>query len=164
MYFPHIVQCIGEAFGVDPSDQAQVDRLSVKPANLLSIFDVFLKTKDKLASPGAAAASSSTRAPAAPSATDKAAAEKLKAAGNAQMSAKKYDEAIKSYTQAIALDSTNAVYYSNRAAAYSSKGEHSPAVLDAEQAIEADPSFIKAYHRLGYVIPLHYQSRGMNGN
>ena len=141
------VQCIGEAFGVDPSDQSQVDRLSVKPATLLSIFDVFLKTKDKLAAPSGS--SSSTPTPAAPSAADKAAADKFKATGNAQMSAKKFDHAIKSYTQAIELDPTNAVYYSNRAAAYSSKGEHSSAVLDAEKAIEADPSFVKAYHRLG---------------
>lgn len=140
-----VVQCIGEAFGVNPDDKSQVDRLSVKPATLLSIFDVFLKTRDKLAS-GSAAESS---APAAPSAVDKAAADKHKAAGNAQMSAKKYDDAIKSYTSAIALDSTNAVYYSNRAAAYSSKNEHSSAVLDAEKAIETDPSFVKAYHRLG---------------
>ena len=149
----HTVQCIGEAFGVDPNDQAQVERLSVKPANLLSIFDVFLKTKDKLASPSGSAAAAAPSAPAAPSAADKAAAEKLKATGNAQMSSKKYDDAIKSYTQAIALDPTNAVYYSNRAAAYSSKGEHSSAVLDAEKAIEADPSFVKAYHRLGCVCP-----------
>ena len=147
------VQCIGEAFGVNPDDQSQVDRLSVKPATLLSIFEVFLKTRDKLAS-GSAAESSSV--PAAPSATDKAAADKHKAAGNAHMSAKKYDDAIKSYTQAIGLDPTNAVYYSNRAAAYSSKGDHNSAVLDAEQAIETDPAFVKAYHRLGCVF-LHLE-------
>ncbi|KAM5532777.1 hypothetical protein V8D89_013574 [Ganoderma adspersum] len=141
------IQCIGEAFGVNLDDQSQVDRLSVKPATLLSIFEVFLKTRDKLASGSAA---ESTSAPAAPSATDKAAAEKHKAAGNAHMSAKKYDDAIKSYTQAIGLDPTNAVYYSNRAAAYSSKNEHSSAVFDAEKAIETDPSFVKGYHRLGH--------------
>ncbi|KAI0651522.1 hypothetical protein C8Q79DRAFT_933837 [Trametes meyenii] len=149
------IQCIGEAFGIDPSDQAQVDRLSIKPASLLSVFDVFLKTKDKLATPGGASAaipstSASAAAPSGPTAADKAAAEKFKATGNAHMSAKKYNDAIKAYTEAITRDPTNAVYYSNRAAAYSSKGEHSSAVLDAEKAIEADPSFVKAYHRLGH--------------
>lgn len=75
----------------------------------------------------------------------------MKAKGNAAMSAKKYDEAIASYTKAIELDPTNAVYYSNRAAAQSSKGSHDEAILDAEKAIEVDPTFVKAYHRLGYV-------------
>ena len=131
----------------------------MKPATLLSIFDVFLKTKDKLAAPPAAAsASASASVPKAPSAADKAGAEKLKAAGNAHMSGKKYDEAVKAYTDAIALDPTNAVYYSNRAAAYSSKGEHDSAVADAEKALEVDPSFVKAYHRLGSV-SLLFRSR-----
>jgi hypothetical protein len=68
------------------------------------------------------------------------------------MSGKSYDQAIESYTRAIALDASNPVYYSNRAAAYASKGDHSSAVLDAEQAIEVDPSFVKAYSRLGRVL------------
>lgn len=76
-------------------------------------------------------------------------AEKFKAEGNARMSVKQYDEAISAYTEAIALDPTNPVYYSNRAAAHSSKEEHEEAILDAEKAIEVDSSFIKAYHRLG---------------
>ena len=58
-----------------------------------------------------------------------------KATGNAQMSAKKYDDAIAAYTDAIALDPTNAVYYSNRAAAHTSKGDHASAVADAERAL-----------------------------
>lgn len=66
------------------------------------------------------------------------------------MSSKQYDSAIDAYTQAIARDGANAVYYSNRAAAHSSKGAHADAVKDAEKAIEIDPSFSKAYHRLGY--------------
>ena len=69
------------------------------------------------------------------------------------MSAKKYDDAIAAYTDAIALDPTNAVYYSNRAAAHTSKGDHASAVADAERAIEVDASFAKAYHRLGCVPP-----------
>lgn len=39
------MQCIGEAFGVDADDQAQKELYSTKPANLLSIFDVYLNTK-----------------------------------------------------------------------------------------------------------------------
>ena len=67
------------------------------------------------------------------------------------MSSKKYDEAIDAYNKATALDPTNPVYFSNRAAAYSSKGDHLSAIGDAEQALSADPQFVKAYHRLGYV-------------
>jgi small glutamine-rich tetratricopeptide repeat-containing protein alpha len=86
-----------------------------------------------------------------PSAESKSTAEKHKQAGNAQMSSKNYEEAIDSYSKAIELDSTNAVYYSNRAAAYSSKNDHLSAIADAAKAIEVDPSFTKAYHRLGQV-------------
>lgn len=67
------------------------------------------------------------------------------------MSSKKYDEAIAAYSDAIALDSANPIYYSNRAAAYSSKGDHLSAVGDAELALASDPNFVKAYHRLGFV-------------
>lgn len=150
-----LVQCIGEAFGVDPSNQQQVDQLSVKPATLQTIFDVFIKTRDKIgptAQPATASSSSaSTSKSKTPSPADKAQADKFKQSGNAQMTSKKYDDAIESYNKAIALDPTNAVYYSNRAAAFSSKGDHLSAVGDAEQAILVDPKFVKAYHRLGFV-------------
>ncbi|KAF7306553.1 Hsc70 cochaperone [Mycena indigotica] len=142
------IQCIGEAFGVDPADDTQVKKLSVKPATLPSIFDVFLKTKDKVgttATPAASTSSTSKR-----SGSDNTKADDYKANGNKLMSEKKYDQAIDAYTQAISLDPTNAVYYSNRAAAYSSKGDHLAAVGDAEQAIATDPKFVKGYHRLGH--------------
>merc|ERR1712093_954080 len=41
------IQCIGEAFSVDMADEGQKSQLSVKPANLQQIFDVYLKTKAK---------------------------------------------------------------------------------------------------------------------
>jgi hypothetical protein len=44
------VQCIGEAFGVDAADEAQRKRLSVKPATLETIFDVYMKTREKMQS------------------------------------------------------------------------------------------------------------------
>jgi small glutamine-rich tetratricopeptide repeat-containing protein alpha len=139
------VQCIAEAFGVDSADQRQAERLSVRPATLQSIFDVFLKTQAKVASSSSAPAST----PITPSAEDKAQAEKFKQSGNTQMSGKNYAQAIDSYTRAIELDPTNPVYYSNRAAAHTSKNDHLAAVHDAEKAIEVDPSFVKAYSRLG---------------
>ncbi|KAJ7785858.1 putative stress-induced protein STI1 [Mycena metata] len=145
------IQCIGEAFGVDPSDEQQVSRLSVKPATLPTIFDVFLKTREKVGSGAAASSSASTSSqPKSISAEDKAQAEKFKQSGNTLMSSKQYDKAIEAYTQAIAADPTNPIYYSNRAAAYSSKGDHLSAVGDAEHAIMVDPTFVKAYHRLGH--------------
>ncbi|KAK0208616.1 putative stress-induced protein STI1 [Desarmillaria ectypa] len=147
------IQCIGEAFGVDPLNKQQVERLTVKPATLQNIFDVYLKTMNKVgaASQGASAsASASTSQPKLPTVDDKAQAEKLKQAGNSQMTAKKYDEAIASYTEAIGLDPVNPIYYSNRAAAHSSKGDHLSAVGDAEKAISVDPKYVKSYHRLGH--------------
>jgi small glutamine-rich tetratricopeptide repeat-containing protein alpha len=100
----------------------------------------------------ASQAQSSSSTPAAPSPADKENADKLKQEGNALMSGKKYDEAITSYSKAIAIDPKNPVYYSNRAAAHSSKNDHLAAVGDAEKAISVDPQFVKAYHRLGYAI------------
>lgn len=143
------VQCIGEAFGVDPTDQGQVDRLSVKPATLQNIFEVFLKTKDRINSTAQVAPITSSANPAPPSAEDKANAEKQKQTGNALMSSKQYDKAIDAYTEAITLDPSNPVYYSNRAAAHSSKGDHLTAAVDAETAIDLDPKFTKGYSRLG---------------
>lgn len=60
---PAPVQCIGEAFSVDMNDEAQKSQLSVKPANLTQIFDVYLKTEAKRGStskPAASATASSS--------------------------------------------------------------------------------------------------------
>jgi len=137
------VQCIGEAFGVDPTNKTQKERLSIDPATLQSIFDVYLKTSARVAQ-------SQEKPLHTPSTEDKAKAERLKQTGNQHMSSKLYDQAIQSYTQAIELDETSPVYYSNRAAAFSSKGDQQSAIVDAEKAIEVDASFAKAFHRLGY--------------
>ncbi|KAI5897599.1 TPR-like protein [Schizophyllum commune H4-8] len=131
------IQCIGEAFGVDPTNESQQKELSIKPATLQTIFDVFMKTRSRVN------AASEPEVKKAATAEEKAQADKLKAEGNSLMSAKKYDDAIEAYTKAIALDPSNPVYYSNRAAAYSSKQDHLSAVGDAEMAISVDPKFIK---------------------
>jgi len=120
----------------------------------MTIFDIFLKTRDRVTPQ--ASTSAAPPAPGKPEVTTeaKAKADALKQTGNSQMSKKDYAAAISAYTEAIALDPTNAVYYSNRAAAYSSSGDHQKAVEDAEKAIEVDPKFVKAYSRLGYALSL----------
>lgn len=112
-------------------------------------MDVYLKTKSKSTAATSAAQTPSPAAPSASSSVDKAGAEKLKAEGNALMSQKLYDSAIQKYTEAIAKDPLNAVYLSNRAAAWGGVGQHEKAVEDAQKALEVDPTFSKAFSRLG---------------
>lgn len=83
---------------------------------------------------------------------DEAAAEELKGKGNAAITAKDYDSAIKHYTDALALsaDGPNShVYLSNRAAAYCNKKNYQNAVNDCEAAIALQPTYAKAVARLG---------------
>jgi small glutamine-rich tetratricopeptide repeat-containing protein alpha len=76
-------------------------------------------------------------------------AETLKLEGNRAMAAKDYDTAIAKYTAAIELIPTNAVYLSNRAAAYSSLRKHDLALEDAKKATEVEPTYAKGWSRLG---------------
>jgi small glutamine-rich tetratricopeptide repeat-containing protein alpha len=112
---------------------------------LQSIFEVALKTLNaKKTTAEATPAAERT-----PSADDKKKAEALKMEGNALISAKSYSLAIQKYNEAIALDPTHPVYYSNRAAAYSAEGSHEKAVEDAEESLRRDPKFVRGYSRLG---------------
>jgi len=76
-------------------------------------------------------------------------AEEYKAKGNEAFKAKNWDDAIKQYNKAITLDGTQPSYYSNRAACWSSKGNHESALSDASKCIELDSAFIKGYSRKG---------------
>ncbi|XP_018567462.1 stress-induced-phosphoprotein 1 [Anoplophora glabripennis] len=73
----------------------------------------------------------------------------LKDKGNAALSENKIDEAIKYYTEAINLDSNNAVLYSNRSAAYAKGNQYDLSLQDAEKAIQIKPDWSKAYSRKG---------------
>jgi len=77
-----------------------------------------------------------------------AAANALKDEGNAFLSERKYSSAAQKYTDAIELMPT-AVFYSNRAMAMIKLESYGSAILDANEAISLDPSYIKGYYRRG---------------
>ncbi|GKC05295.1 small glutamine-rich tetratricopeptide repeat-containing protein [Tanacetum coccineum] len=77
-------------------------------------------------------------------------ADTFKLQGNKAMQSKLYPDAIELYTVAIALRDDNAVYYCNRAAAYTQTSQHAEAIIDCQKSISIDPNYSKAYSRLGY--------------
>jgi len=80
---------------------------------------------------------------------DKTSAESKKVEGNDLMREGRYQEAIAAYSSAILLHPGNAVYYSNRAAAYAKLNDNHNSILDCEKALSIDPSYSKAYGRMG---------------
>lgn len=134
------INCIAESFKVDPSDSAAVAS-AIGSQNLLQVYSVYEKLKSASDKPAPAAA--------APSEDQKKEAEALKSKGNAAMAQKDYRKAIELYTQALALNPTNAVFLSNRAAAHSAAKDHASAKTDAEAAVLLDPGYTKAWSRLG---------------
>lgn len=73
----------------------------------------------------------------------------MKAKGNAALSAGNFDEAVSAYTEAIALDPTNHVLYSNRSAAHAKADEWPEALADADKTVELNPSWARGYSRKG---------------
>ncbi|NXI45842.1 SGTA protein, partial [Galbula dea] len=133
------IQCLETAFGVSMEDQG----LAVSQT-LPEIFE---------AATGKEPAHSRTNSePVTPSEDDIAEAERLKTEGNEQMKAENFEAAVSFYGKAIELNPSNAVYFCNRAAAYSKLGNYAGAVRDCERAIGIDPNYSKAYGRMGLAL------------
>lgn len=79
-------------------------------------------------------------------------AKDYKKKGNDAFNAQNYDEAIEHYSEAIRLDPSGAVYYSNRAAVYATLRDARRALDDANMCIQLDPSFVKGYIRKGQAL------------
>ncbi|KAI0537108.1 small glutamine-rich tetratricopeptide repeat-containing protein 2-like protein [Xylaria digitata] len=146
------INCIAESFKVDPTDKVAVQS-AIGSQNLMQIYGVYEKLK--LSGKPSSASSSSTAAATTPDTSklptdeEKAHAEDLKAQGNKAMTSKDYARAIDLYSQALSLHPGNAIFLSNRAAAYSAARDHESARADAEAAVAADPKYTKAWSRLG---------------
>ncbi|XP_022134717.1 outer envelope protein 64, chloroplastic [Momordica charantia] len=76
-------------------------------------------------------------------------AEIAKEKGNQAYKDKQWEKAIGCYTEAIKLNSRNATYYSNRAAAYLELGRFHQAEADCTKAIDLDKKNVKSYLRRG---------------
>jgi len=82
----------------------------------------------------------------------KAKALEAKAKGNGFFKEKKWDDAIKCYTEAISLDNTNASFFSNRSACHAGKEDWKNALDDAEKVIKLRPTWAKGYSRKGLAL------------
>ncbi|KAK0742142.1 hypothetical protein B0T21DRAFT_327692 [Apiosordaria backusii] len=147
------INCITEAFSVDFSDKAAVSS-AIGSQNLLQIYSVYEKLKNVTAPSSSQSSSSTTTSAPPPSTTavseeQKKQAEALKSKGNAAMAQKDYPTAINYYTQALSLHPGNAIFLSNRAAAHSAARDHESAKADAEAAVAIEPTYTKAWSRLG---------------
>jgi L1 cell adhesion molecule like protein len=79
----------------------------------------------------------------------KARAVALKDQGNTLFQAGDFAASIKAFSEAIELDPTNHIFYSNRSGAYLSNKEPALAIDDAKECTRLAPSFGKGYSRLG---------------
>lgn len=71
------------------------------------------------------------------------------AKGNAAISAGDFKEAVRCYTEAIAVNPSNHVLYSNRSAAHASAGDFAAALEDGRKCVALSPEWAKGYSRLG---------------
>jgi small glutamine-rich tetratricopeptide repeat-containing protein alpha len=79
-------------------------------------------------------------------------ADKHKTEGNELMKQEKFNEALEQYNKAIDIDKNNAVYYCNRAAAHSKLSDFTSSIEDCKIALKIDPSYGKAWGRLGLAL------------
>lgn len=125
------IQCLEQAYNLRNDNPPQPSR---------SLLDVFTAASDP---------DQSRTSPTEASPDKKRDAECLKNRGNELMKCERFTEAVTCYTRAIEFDGRNAIYFCNRAAAYSKLNQHHLAIIDCEKAILIDVKYCKAYGRKG---------------
>ncbi|OQR88005.1 hypothetical protein ACHHYP_07713 [Achlya hypogyna] len=76
-------------------------------------------------------------------------AEAAKLRGNELFAAGQYAQAVDAFTEAINLEPSNAIFYSNRSGAYLKLNRGADAIADAKKCVELRPEWAKGYSRLG---------------
>jgi len=78
-------------------------------------------------------------------------ADQIKVRGNKHMKDNQLDEALKSYSQAIATDPVGEkahIYFANRATCHMKLKNYEDAILDAQESARLNPDYVKAHFRL----------------
>jgi tetratricopeptide (TPR) repeat protein len=71
----------------------------------------------------------------------------LKDSATEAFKAQDYEKAVEDLTAAIALDSSNQVFYSNRSVAYTAMQMYEKALEDADECVRLQPTWAKGYSR-----------------
>jgi tetratricopeptide (TPR) repeat protein len=82
-------------------------------------------------------------------APDPLASEEARLRGNAAFGAKRFEDAVAAYGEAIRADESNGLVYGNRSAALLALGSVQPALCDAREMVARLPKLPKAHFRLG---------------
>ncbi|MCJ8737867.1 hypothetical protein PDJAM_G00029050 [Pangasius djambal] len=135
------IQCLETAFGISTEDQSLAVCQTLPELFAAATVKVEDTPQVKV-----------TSANSSPTEDQLAEAEQLKSDGNDQMKVENFSAAVEFYSKAIQINPQNAVYYCNRAAAYSKLGNYAGAVQDCERAIGIDPNYSKAYGRMGLAL------------
>jgi len=140
------LQCLEATYGFELAQDSR--RLGLRPATLATLLAPALGARDQ-----AKASNVPSTADASPPSYNESEtmekAEALKEQGNEALRSADYTAAVKLYTEAIAVCSTNAIYYVNRAAAFTKLEQFDKAIADCRQGLTIDPAYSKAYSRLG---------------
>jgi len=75
-------------------------------------------------------------------------ANRLKKKGNNLLKKGDLKQSLKAYTEAIKINFNDAILFSNRSVCHNKLKSFEEAILDAQEAIKIDPTYIKAYNRL----------------
>ena len=77
-------------------------------------------------------------------------AKQLKEQGNKAFTDKKYDDALKLYTDAIENDPTDHTLFSNRSGCFANLNKFNEALVDAKKCLQIKPDFVRGFQRKGY--------------